>query len=346
MAAARWRNVAPAFSTPPTIVSQYEVKPGDLLDNRFEIENVLNRSGMASIYTARDRETGDTVAVKVPHLQYESDPAFFDRFKREAEVGRKLNHPNILRFYHQAAQSRPYIVTEFLRGQTLWEILNATRPLPIDDARQIAGQICDALDHMHALGVVHRDLKPPNIMLCADGTLRVMDFGIAKAAEMRRLTFAGFTSALGTPDYMAPEQVKGRRGDERTDIYALGAMLYEMTTGCMPFEAPDSFKLMNARLIGDPIAPRRQRADISPELEEIILHAMERDPRKRYASAAAFKAELNNPESVTVTDRASRLVAASEWTARWHSVRLVVLSAVLPLLAFLIALLVSHYRRH
>ena len=143
----------------------------------------------------------------------------------------------------------------------------------------IASRICDALEYMHSQNIVHRDLKPENIMICDDGSMRIMDFGIAKAAGMRRLTFAGFSTAMGTPDYMAPEQVKGKRGDARTDIYSLGAILYEMLTGAPPFEGSNPFAIMNARLIGDPVAPRKLNPEFSPQVEEIILHAMERQPR-------------------------------------------------------------------
>ncbi len=217
----------------------HEIQAGDEIDGRFKIVDVINRSGMGSIYQATDMTTGEKVALKVPLLQFESDPAFFFRFEREAEIGYELDHhPHILRFIKvEGKKSRPYIVTEFLEGQTLAQVLAKVRPLPVADSVQICGRICDALEYMHKHGVIHRDLKPQNVMICNDGSLRVMDFGIAKAAEMRRVTFVGFSPPMGTPDYMAPELVKGRRGDEKTDIYELGAMLYEMTTGVLPFDA-------------------------------------------------------------------------------------------------------------
>ena len=157
-------------------------------------------------------------------------------------------------------------MTEYLEGKSLSTVMNEVRPLPIPDAVQIASYVCGALAHMHEHKVVHRDLKPQNIMICDDGTLRIIDFGIAKSTEMRRLTFAGFTPAMGTPDYMAPEQVKGKRGDERTDIYSLGAVLYEMTTGSVPFEGPNPFIVMNSRITGDPVAPRK----VNPEISEAL----------------------------------------------------------------------------
>ena len=150
-------------------------------------------------------------------------------------------------------------------------------------------------------------------MLCDDGSIRVMDFGIAKAAGLRRLTFAGFSSSMGTPDYMAPEQVKGKRGDARTDIYSLGVMLYEMVTGATPFEGSNPYAIMNARLIGDPVAPRKHLPELPPEVEEIILHALERQPFDRYPTAAAMKLELDSPEKVQVTGRRERLRPPAMW---------------------------------
>src|SRR6266436_4602022 len=322
-----------------------EVQVGDVLDDRFRIEEVITRSGMASIYKAKDLLTEEIVAVKVPHMQFESDSGSFARFEREAEIGKRLNHPNILRFINVTKQSRPYIVMEYLEGRTLSSVMNEVRPIPIADAIQIASALCDALTHMHEQKIVHRDLKPQNIMVCNDGSIRIMDFGIAKATEMRRITFAGFSPAMGTPDYMAPEQVKGRRGDERTDIYSLGAILYEMTTGRVPFEGPNPFIVMNSRVTGDPVAPRKVNPEISPELEEIILHAMEREPARRYATAAAMKAELDDLESVKVTGRHQHLQSPKVWKTRWQGMRLVVISAVLPIVVFIVALIVTHCHR-
>ena len=346
------RLVEPKYDQPISILKKTggaqpvsmanEVKPGDIIDGRFEIEGVISRSGMASLFKAKDLTTKQTVAVKIPYMQLESDPNTFARFQREEEIGELLNHPNILKFIKVPNKSRPYIVTEYLEGKPLSTVMNEVRPLPIPDAVQIASYICGALAHMHENKVVHRDLKPQNIMICEDGTLRIIDFGIAKSTEMRRLTFAGFTPAMGTPDYMAPEQVKGKRGDERTDIYSLGAVLYEMTTGSVPFEGPNPFIVMNSRITGDPVAPRKLNPEISEALEEIILHAMEREPHRRYQSAAAMKAELDDPESVKLTGRHHQLISPKIWKARWQGSRLVILSAALPLLVFGGALIFTH----
>ena len=317
---------------------------GDVLDNRFEITDVIAKSGMASLFKANDRKTGAEVAVKVPYLQIESDPAGFDRFRREEEIGLQLDHPHILKFVRVENKSRPYLVMEYLSGQTLSELLKNVRPLPEPDAVKIAGCICEALDYMHRGGVVHRDLKPQNIMLCNDGTIRIMDFGIARAQSARRLTFVGFTPAMGTPDYMAPEQVRGSRGDQRTDIYSLGAILYEMTTGEPPFGGDSAYVIMNARVTGDPQAPRKLNPKLTPVLEEIILHAMERDPKRRYQTAAEMKAELDDYEKVEMTDRYSRLQAPQIWKSRFRMLPLIAAFVVLQVVLFL--LLLVYFRKH
>lgn len=285
-----------------------QLQPGYLLDGRFLIGEPLSRSGMATIYKAEDAHHGNqAVAVKVPHLQYESDPTFHSRFKREEEIGRQLDHPYLLKFVHVEKKSRPYIVTEYLPGCTLAHLMNAMRPLPEKDALKIASLICEALHHMHWRGVVHRDLKPGNIMVCRDRTIRLMDFGIATSTSMRRITLVGINSSMGTPDYMAPEQVSNRQTDERTDIYSLGVILYEMLAGSVPFRNENPWISMNNRVTGDPEAPRKLNPAISRQAEEIVLHAMQREPGNRYQTAAAMKVDLDAPERVQVTGLCERL---------------------------------------
>jgi serine/threonine-protein kinase len=316
-----------------------DLSVGTLLDDRFEITDIIAKSGMASLFKANDRQTGQAVALKVPYLQIESDPAGFDRFRREEEIGLQLNHPYILKFISVEKKSRPYLVMEYLEGQTLSELLKNVRPLPEPDAVKIASRICEALEYLHQKGVVHRDLKPQNIMLCNDGSIRIMDFGIARSQASRRLTFVGFTPAMGTPDYMAPEQVRGSRGDQRTDIYSLGAILYEMATGETPFGGDSAYVIMNARVTGDPVAPRKVNVKLTPVLEEIILHAMERDPKRRYQSAAEMKRELDDYESVEMTDRYSRLRAPQIWKSRFRMLPMILAFVVLQVILFLLLLL-------
>jgi serine/threonine-protein kinase len=317
-----------------------DIEAGHVLDQRFKILRVLTRSGMASIYEALDCSTGSPVAIKVPYAEYECNPAYFARFLREEELGIALHHPYIMKVLPVHNKSRPYIAMDYLKGRTLAQVLRCVRPLPMADALQIASTICEALDYMHRpdINVIHRDLKPDNIMICNDGTVRLMDFGIAKA-ELRAITLGPGTSAMGTPDYMAPEQVMGHRADARTDIYSLGAILYEMTTGRPPFGGDSVYAIMNARVVGDPVAPRSINPEISPEVEEIILQSLARNPKERYQSASAMKADLDHPEKIKRTWRHLRLRAPGPWRV-WceilRPVALRVLVSALAIVAFLL----------
>jgi serine/threonine protein kinase len=323
-------------------------QPGHLLDQRFLITEVVGRSGMATIFKAEDQQNGNQpVAVKVPHLEYECDPNFYSRFQREERIGLELNHPFVLRFVPVENKSRPYIVTEYLKGCTLEHLLKAMRPLPEKDAIKIASLICDALQYMHDHGVVHRDLKPQNVMICTDRTIRIMDFGIARDTISRRITRVGNSSSMGTPDYMAPEQVKGKRADKRTDIYNLGALLYEMLTGVVPFQDENPWAALNARVTGDPVAPRKRSPDLSSQAEEIVLRALQRDPADRYPSAAAMKAELDTVEHVRVTGLAGRLQEPTPWKPSLFQRPWVVAATMLgPLLLGISVLLWMLFRRH
>jgi eukaryotic-like serine/threonine-protein kinase len=175
--------------------------------------------------------------------------------------------------------------------------------LSMDRAVRITLSICEALDYMHKHGIVHRDLKPENVMVDEDDKIKLIDFGIAMKEDARRITHASVTPALGTPDYISPEQVKGQRGDQRSDVYAMGAMLYEMLTGQPPFTGPNPLAVMNERLLIDPKAARELNPEISPEIEEVLFRALERDPRHRYSTANEMAWELEHPELVGVEGR-------------------------------------------
>jgi len=327
-----WRSVTEAHA-PVDAHRLGELHPGDILDDRFLITEVISRSGMALIFKAQDLHNHNAnVAVKVPHAEYESDAGFFARFQREEEIGLALNHPFILKFIPVTGpKGRPYIVTEYLRGCTLAHLLNAMSPLPEKDALKIASLLCEALQYLHGQGVIHRDLKPQNVMIGCDGTIRLLDFGLAKSTEWRRVTFAGCTPAMGTPDYMAPEQVKGKRGDARTDIYSLGAMLYEMLTGHTPFEGDNPLAAMNARVLGDPEPLRQLNPAISPHAEELVLHAMEREPARRHPSVTGLQAELDNLDLVQITGRCDRVAEVVPWRRKWRQHRALILTFAVPI---------------
>jgi len=322
-----------------------ELRLGTVLDDRFKITDLINKGGMGSIYEAIDQTTGEVVAIKIPLMRFESDPAFYFRFEREEEVGASLRHPSILRIIPVAEKCRPYIVMERLEGELLSDLLRRKRPMPIPEAIQITLRIADALEYMHQMHVIHRDLKPNNIMMCRDGSIRVMDLGLAKSDDRRQITVPRLSGALGTPDFMAPEQVEGTSAGGQTDLYSLGAMLYLMVTGCMPFSGGDPFTVMHARVVGDPAAPRTINPAISPALEEIILHAMARRPEARYATIQDLKRDLQSPELVILTGRAEALLPPSPWKLRWRRFRPVAWAAVILIVLMEVCRIIARFMK-
>ena len=318
------------------------LRPDEKLDN-YRVEKLVARSGMASIYRAVDERDGRAVALKIPHPEAEADPLLFDRFRREEEIGQKLDHPSVMKVYEHDANRQVYMVLEWVEGRLLRQILAEQKKLPIDRSVKIALEICDALEYIHSHGVVHRDLKPENIMVDADDHVKLIDFGIAGATGMRRLTFAKLTQAMGTPDYISPEQVKSKRGDARSDIYALGVMLYEMLTGDVPFHGPNAFAIMNDRLLNNPVPPRELNPEISPQLQEIIYRAIERNPANRYASAKEFAHDLRHQDEVGVAERPE----LREWKQRkspW--VRQALFYAAMALIPIVIFGLMFYFAKH
>ncbi len=319
-----------------------EFHPGDQLDH-YRIDGLVARSGMASIFRGTDVRDGRSVAIKIPHPEMEADPILFDRFQREEDIGRKLIHPGVVRVFHDEDRSRRYMVLEWVDGRLLRQIMNEQGKLPAERAIRITLEICKALDYVHSQGVVHRDLKPENIMIGPDDEVKLIDFGIAANAGSRRLTFAKLTEAMGTPDYISPEQVKGKRGDQRSDVYSLGIMFYEMLTGKVPFTGPNPFVIMNERLLNNPIPPREVNPDVSLQLQEIIYRALERDPNKRYPNMHEFALDLEHPEKVGVADREELRNWKQKRSPVGRRILFYVMLALIPVVIFGLMLFLAHH---
>lgn len=318
---------------------------GETLDH-YRLEAEVARSGMGTLFRATDLRTGKPVAVKIPHPEMEADPVLLERFRREEEIGRELDHPGIVKSYAGEERSRLYMVLEWVEGKLLRAIMNEDRKLPaatlpIERAIGLTLQICDALDTMHKHGVVHRDLKPENIMVGVGDRVTIIDFGIAMKEAARRITHVGFSAALGTPDYISPEQVKGARGDQRSDIYSVGAMLYEMLTGQPPFTGSNPLAVMNERVLNDPAPARTLNSAISPQLEEILRRALERDPRHRYATAAEMAWELEHPELVGLEEDERRIAARGRLKINTRKLLLYGALALVPILLFVLMVLLA-----
>jgi serine/threonine-protein kinase len=321
------------------------LEAGQLLDH-YRLEAVIARSGMSMLFRATDLNDGKTVAIKLPLEAMESDPILIERFHREQQIGQELDHPGIVKTYDGEQRSRTYMVIEWVQGTLLRSLLNQgcknqACKLPIDRAVKITLGICDALDYMHKHGVVHRDLKPENIMVLPGDRIKLIDFGIAMKEDARRLTFANLSPTLGTPDYIAPEQVKGQRGDQRSDIYALGIMLYEMLTGQVPFSGPNPFAVMNERVLNDPEPAPSLNREVTPELQEILNRALERDPRHRYATASEMAWDLEHPDQLGVEEGLRRPLRLKGFP----SARKLILYAglaLVPIAIFALMVLIAH----
>ncbi len=317
--------------------------PGDKLD-QFQIENLVARSGMASIYRATDTVDGKQVAIKIPHPEVESEPVFFERFQREQDIGTKLDHPAVMKVFDVPNRSQVYMVMEWVDGKLLRYILKEQKKLSPERAARITIGICKALEYIHAHGVVHRDLKPENIMVGPDDSVKLIDFGIAGQEGARRLTFAKLSNLMGTPDYISPEQVKGKRGDGRSDIYSTGIMLYEMLTGEVPFKGPNPFVIMNDRLMNYPQPPRQLNPAITPQMQEIIYRAIEREPSNRYSKARDFANDLEHQDQVGVSEERLELHTWQKRREPLHKkILMYVLLALIPIVVFGLLLYVAKH---
>jgi serine/threonine protein kinase len=264
---------------------------GTLVAGRYHLERLLGSGGMAQVWEATDQTLGRKVAVKVLHPHLVADDSFVKRFRKEAIAAARLTHPGIVGVYDTCSDgTHEAIVMELLDARTLREVLDERGTLDAESVRRIGLRLLDALEAAHRAGLVHRDVKPSNILLCTDGRVKIADFGIAKAEDSTELTRDG--SLVGTASYLAPEQLEGQPVDGRTDLYALGIVLYECLAGRIPFGGDSSAAVALARLHTDPVDPRRFRSDVPPKMAQTIMSALARDPGARFTDAAEFRASL------------------------------------------------------
>lgn len=262
-----------------------------VLDERYVIENEIGAGGMAIVYKAHDTMLNRTVAVKVLRPEFKQDEEFIKRFDIEAKSAAGLNHPNIVAIYDVGVhQGLHYIVMEYIEGVTLKSFIAKKGQIPWRTALKISEQICSALAHAHTHKVIHRDIKPHNIMVTESGTVKVMDFGIARAASVSTMTLG--SKILGSAHYLSPEQARGGFTDERSDLYSLGVCMYEMMTGCVPFDADTTVAVAMQHLQKDPKPPHEMVENLPDSVEYIILKAMRKELSRRYSSAALMESDI------------------------------------------------------
>src|SRR5215216_4846985 len=261
-----------------------------LFDGRYRIVRKLGTGGMANVYLAEDQELGRRVAIKILDERHASDEQFVERFRREAKNAASLSHPNIVSIYDRGeAEGTYYIAMEYLDGRSLKELIVARGPAPIHLAVDYARQILAALRFAHRHGIVHRDIKPHNVLVDGEGRLKVTDFGIARAGASQ-MTEVG--SIIGTAQYLSPEQAKGAPVDQTSDLYSVGVVLFELLTGQVPFTGDSPVEIAMKHLAEIPPAPSELRADVPNDLDLVVVRALAKEPTDRYQSAAAMDADL------------------------------------------------------
>jgi len=282
-----------------------------LFDGRYRIQRKLGAGGMADVYLAEDQELGRRVAIKILNGRHANDDQFIERFRREAKNAAALNHPNIVSIYDRGnAEDTYYIAMEYLDGKTLKELIVGRGKAPVNVAIEYARQILSALRFAHRHGIVHRDIKPHNVLVDSEGRVKVTDFGIARAGTSQ-MTETG--SIVGTAQYLSPEQARGGEVDQRSDLYSLGVVLYELLTGKTPFEGDTPVEIAMKHLSNAPKPPSKLRPDIPEELDMVVLRALAKDPDDRYQSADEMEADLERvargaPVAAATVDSATQVL--------------------------------------
>jgi eukaryotic-like serine/threonine-protein kinase len=321
---------------------------GDRLDH-FEILDVLGQGAYAETYLARDTNTDAQVVIKSPDPMLFADPSVFQRYKRESEIARSIEHPGVQRALDGGEhRTEPYLVLEYVEGTNLRavmrDLIDKKGHIPIEVAIDWGLQLTSALAYLHAHGIVHRDLKPENILCDAGGRLKIADFGTALLEGAKRLTWRHLSDNVGTPDYMSPEQIQGERGDERSDIYAWGVLMYEFTTGAVPFRGDNWMATMAGHLTKSPDPLTQRRRDTPPALDAVVRKAMRRYPEHRYEHIAQAHADLEHLDQLDLAtfdlsvESPMGGMSAAEPTKRMVILAAAVAGGFIALVALIIAL--------
>jgi serine/threonine-protein kinase len=312
----------------------------------YTVIRSLNSGGMGNVYLARDT-SGNQVVLKFPHLSMMGDPAFYERYQREVQIGRALRHPAIQRVLDAGEfEGQPYFTTEYVTGQSLRTYLGSHAPLPVEEAVAMLDKLCQGVAYCHEQGVVHRDLKPENLVLTPAGEVVIIDFGIAWLRGARRITWAGLSTPMGTPDYMAPEQIQGKRGDARSDLYALGAIGCELLSGQPPYSGDNPLAVMSQHLSGTLRPLTELNPAVPVTLDWVLRKALCRQPNARYQTVEAFRqALLHHPEAEPPMPEAKSprgLLANRPWLRQWLRTLGILLALLLGLVLVGVLLQLAH----
>ena len=271
---------------------------GTVFEGKYKILNSLGQGGFGAVFLAEDVQSDGKVVLKVPHLEQLGDPAVYERFRREVAIGKLLNHSDVPMALAISEGDPPYLVLKYVEGEQLAQVLSEKGRFPVDQAVKLVANLLDALQYCHDRGVYHRDIKPENLMLAPDGHLKILDFGIALMEGAPRVTWRGFSGLMGTPEYMAPEQIKGERGAAKSDIYAVGCLMYHLLSGSPPFTGDNPMTVMYQHMTKTP-EPLTSIKGLHPGIWAAIRRALRRRKEERYDSAEQMANDLRFPEMRT-----------------------------------------------
>lgn len=314
-------------------------EPGAIYDKKYKIVEALGQGGFACAFLGEDIETSNKVVLKFPDINQLGDPAVYERFRREVSIGKLLNHPDLPNAICYSEGNPPFLVLKYVEGESLANVIHEKGPFKIGEAVELVSNLLVALNYCHEKGIYHRDIKPENLLLSDDGHLKVIDFGIAGMEGAPRVTFRGFSSMMGTPEYMSPEQIKGDRGDARSDIYAVGCLLYQLLAGTPPYTGDNPLAVMYQHMTAEAKPLTKVREDITPELWAVVKKAIRRRKDERYSTALEMAEELKHPEKVDLSliDRKDPPMASLTTTKQSHWFLITAVAVIaLGLLVFII----------
>lgn len=318
---------------------------GTVYNDKYKLISALGQGGFAATFLAEDLETKDKVVLKFPDITQLGDPAVYERFKREIAIGKLLDHPDLPNAISYSEGNPPYLVIKYFEGESLAELMKNKHHFSVDEVVKLVADMLEVLNTCHEKGICHRDIKPENLLIGTDGRIKIIDFGIAGMEGAPRVTYRGFSGLMGTPEYMAPEQIKGERGGPRSDIYAVGCVIYHMLTGKPPYTGDNPLTVMYQHMTGDAKPIPEIRSDVSESLWAVIRKSLRRRKEERYASALEMAKLLRNPENADLSwvhkpDPPLSSIATTK-SKSW----VIIVTSVIGALAIIIILLLT-YKKH
>ena len=278
-----------------------KLEVGTIFDNRFKLVSTLGQGGFASTYLAEDLQTNNKVVLKFPDITQLGDPAVYERFRREIAIGKLLNHPDLPSALTYSEGNPPFLVLNYVEGESIASVMNGKLKFTVDEVIELSANLLEALHYCHEKGICHRDIKPENLLLGADGHIKVIDFGISGMEGAPRVTYRGFSGLMGTPEYMSPEQIKGERGGAKSDIYAVGCLIYFLLAGVPPYTGDNPLTVMYQHMTANMKPLTDIRKDVSPSLYAVIKRSLRRRKEERYGSALEMANDLRNLQNVDLS---------------------------------------------